>query len=406
MTGRPGRPHGDPSAKAIDPDPGMGLPKSVKNLMQAMNLAYNNQSVTNFKTFLYTILSNVSEYTNLKGRKACNRAPSHIETQGALGSQDAAVARRITTPIAELSAEEVRSLGKAEIFARLARYITKRLEPRRERDQDAFLDQDLPFSDTYRSHQQPNQAKVKLLIQLIEWINKQFYSKGIFFPEDVQARIRTIYDAYVERPNVDGNAEVRDDVSPRLQYFFPASPDLGDHVILRTEQNFPGSLTASKDRLDARFRFDRQRVVITKLFCHSPEVPANEREVSRDEQWTALMNRNLDLYHLAVIHTYNSTYGEPGDPNELGYIPTMNNQIGSFPAMMDKARQLTPEAQTSLINRARALHDRHTQDAGQLVTWTSPHLHCGMMFNSARSTLLVYGSTFSCLQACASLMVR
>ncbi|KAI7553993.1 hypothetical protein KC331_g847 [Hortaea werneckii] len=379
MTGRIGRPPGAPIAKAIDPDLGMHLLKSMENLMQATDLAYNNQSVTNFKKFLYKILSNVSKYTNLKGREARNKAPSHIEIQEALDSQDAAVARRIRTPIEELSAEEVRSLGKTEIFARLARYITERLEPR--------------------------PAKSSQVMELIGWINKQFYSKGIFFQQDAQARIRTIYDAYVQRPNVDGNAEVRDDVSPRLQYFFPASPDLGDGVILRTEQNFPGSLTAFKDRLYARFRFNRQRVVITKLFCHSPEVPANEREVSRDEQWTALMGRNLDLYHLAVIHTYNPTYGQPGDPNELGHIPTVTDQLGSFPAVMEKARQLTPEAQTTLINRARALLNRHTQEAGQLVIWTPPHLHCGIIFNSARSTFLVHGSTSSSLQACTSLVI-
>lgn len=122
----------------------MYLPKSMKNLMQAMNLAYNNQSVTNFKTFLYEILSNVPKYTNLKGREVRNRVPSHIEIQAVLDSQDATVARRVRTPIAELSAEEVRSLGKVDIFARLARYITRRLEPRRERDQDALLDQDPP----------------------------------------------------------------------------------------------------------------------------------------------------------------------------------------------------------------------------------------------------------------------
>lgn len=190
----------------------------------------------------------------------------------------------------------------------------------------------------------------------------------MFFQEDAQARIRTIYDAYVQRPNVDGNAEVRNDVSSRLQYFFPASPDLGDHDILRTEQNFPGSLTAFKDRLDARFGFDRQRVVMTKLVCHSPDVPPSMREVSKDEQKTALMGRNLDLCHLAVIHTYTPTYGQPGNPNELRYIPTETDQLGSFPAVMDKAHQLTPEAQTVLINRARLLLDRHTQEAGQLVT--------------------------------------
>ncbi|KAI7209858.1 hypothetical protein KC333_g8528 [Hortaea werneckii] len=340
----------------------------MKGLMQALNLAYNNQSVANFKTFLNEILSSVPEYTNLKGREARNKAPSHMEIQGVLDTQDAAVARRVTTPIAQLSAEEVRSLGKVEIFARLARYITERLEPRRERDQDALLDQDPTFSDTYRSHAQPDQAKFKLVIQLIGWINKQFYAKGIYFQGDAsaQALIRPICDAYTQQPNV-GNVDVRDDIAARVQYFFPASPDLGDHVILRTERDFPTSLNAFKDRLYALFRFDRQRIVIIKLVCHSAEVPANEREVSRDEQWAALMNRNLDLYHFAVIHTYNPTYGQPGDPSELGYIPTMNDQIGSFPAVMDKARQLTAEAQAPLINRARTLLARHTQEAADFV---------------------------------------
>ncbi|KAI7154364.1 hypothetical protein KC349_g7720 [Hortaea werneckii] len=153
----------------------------MKNLMQAMNLSHNNQSVTNVKTFLYKILSNVPEYPHLKGREARKRAPSHIEIQGALGSQDAAVARRVRTPIAELSAQEVGSLGLREVFARLALYITTRLETRRVTEQDALLDHTPTFSDTYRSHQQPDQAKFKLVMELIAWINKQFYSKGIFF---------------------------------------------------------------------------------------------------------------------------------------------------------------------------------------------------------------------------------
>ncbi|GAB1744827.1 hypothetical protein NU219Hw_g2862t1, partial [Hortaea werneckii] len=174
----------------------------MQGLMQAINLAYNNQSVPNFKTFLHEILSNMPEYTNLKGREARNKAPSHIEIQAELNSQDAAVSRRMTTPIAELSAAEVQSLSNTEILARLARYITERLEPRRERDQDA-----LPtFSDTYRSHAQPDQAKFKLVIQFIGWINKQFYSKGIFFQGDASARalINPICEAYAQRPNVHG----------------------------------------------------------------------------------------------------------------------------------------------------------------------------------------------------------
>ncbi|KAI6895725.1 hypothetical protein KC318_g11199 [Hortaea werneckii] len=210
---------------------GVIFPDSVDASLGVLRMEwFSDQSVADFKTFLYEILSNVPEYTNLKS-----------------------LARRVRTPIAELSAQEVGSLGLTEVFARLALYITTRFQAGRVTEQDALLDHTPTFSDTYRSHQQPDQAKFKLVMELIAWINKQIYSKGIFFQEDAQARIRTIYDAYVQRPNVDGNAEVRDDVSPRLQYFFPASPDLGDHVILRTERNFPGSLTASKDRLYARW---------------------------------------------------------------------------------------------------------------------------------------------------------
>ncbi|KAI7343120.1 hypothetical protein KC354_g15845 [Hortaea werneckii] len=122
---------------------GVNFPHSVDASLGVLRMEwFSDQSVANFKKFLYEILSNVPEYTNLKGREARNRAPSHMEIQGALGSQEAAVARRVTMPIAELTAEEVRSLGKTEIFARLARYITERLKPRRERGQDALLDQD------------------------------------------------------------------------------------------------------------------------------------------------------------------------------------------------------------------------------------------------------------------------
>ena len=137
--------------------------------------------------------------------------------------------------------------------------------------------------------------------------------------------------------------------------------------MLRTDQDFPGSRAAFIDRLYARFHFNRQRAVITKLFCHSPEVPPSEREGTREEQWTALMGRNLDLYHLAVVHTYKPAYGQPGDPNELGYIPGKLDQIGSFPAVMDKARPLTAEAQAPLINRARTLLERRTQEAADFL---------------------------------------
>ncbi|KAI7271245.1 hypothetical protein KC345_g7242 [Hortaea werneckii] len=301
----------------------------------------------------YEILLNVSEYTNINFRHARTGAPDHIEIR--------------RTPIAELSAEEVQSLGKTKIFARLARYITSRLEPRRTRDQDTLLEREPSFSNTYRSHSQPDQAKFKLVIALIMWINKQSYVKGIFALDEAQARIRPICDAYHQRPNVDRNAGVLDDTSPRVEYFFQASPDRRDHLMLRINEDFPASLTAFKDRLYALFGFNRERVVITKLSCHSPEVPLNDREVTTYGQWTALTGRNLDLYHLAVIHTYNPAYGQPGDPNELGYIPEKTDQIGSFPAVMKKARQLTAEAQAPLINRARTLLDRHTREAADFV---------------------------------------
>ncbi|KAI7226496.1 hypothetical protein KC330_g8790 [Hortaea werneckii] len=145
---------------------GVIFPDSVDASLGVLRMEwFSDQSVANFKTFLYEILSNVPEYTNLKGREARKRAPSHIEIQGALGSQDAEVARRVRTPIAEL----------------FALYITTRLETRRVTERDALLDHTPTFSDTYRSHQQPDQAKFKLVMELIAWINKQFYSKGIFF---------------------------------------------------------------------------------------------------------------------------------------------------------------------------------------------------------------------------------
>lgn len=330
MTGCPEQPPGIFDQEAFDSELGIHLPKSVQTLMHAMNLAYTDLSVANLEAWIFCILEQVPEYTNVKRRNAHARAPSRIEVQRKLESQDVAITRRVKTPIGDLKAEETRSMTLTEVFARLACHITTQLEKHRVTGQESLLEDTPTFSSTYRSHQQPDRAKFKLVMALVGWINTQFYFPGIFHNDDAQLRIRSICETYIQRSNVDGSFEVVNDIAPCIQYFFPLGLDLGEHVLERAEESFPASFQEFKKLLYDRFSFNRRRVAITKLFCRSGNIPSKVRVVTNDAQWKGLMDRHLDVYNLAVVHAYTPPYGVQGDSGELGYIPQDIDRIGLF----------------------------------------------------------------------------
>lgn len=92
-------------------------------------------------------------------------------------------------------------------------------------------------------------------------MNKQFYSRGIFYPGAMQRQLDTIYDSYTRRPNVSVNVDQVDDAvsSSQLQFHPVACPDLEVQYVQYSDADFPVSLQAFKDIIFARYSLSGER---------------------------------------------------------------------------------------------------------------------------------------------------
>lgn len=125
-------------------------------------------------------------------------------------------------------------------------------------------------------------------------------------------------------------------------------------------------LEAFKDLVFARYGLNAARVSINAIYFRSrADWPADQRKIDSEPRWQNMMRLQLPVYELGVAYNFSPPHGEAGDPSEPGYIPGIGDKLGSFPAYLDRPRQLDREAQIALINKARELLARRDQEIAE-----------------------------------------